>query len=59
MKLLQYADAFEEQGYDDLEYLRELDVAALKGVAQAASMKPGHAARFRDFLLGVCAGWRS
>ena len=44
---------FDELGYDDLQFLRELDAEALRAVAQAAGMKPGHEARFVDYMRGV------
>ncbi|EOD39995.1 hypothetical protein EMIHUDRAFT_223217 [Emiliania huxleyi CCMP1516] len=44
--LPQYADAFDEQGYDDLNYILEMDAAERKTVAEATGMRPGHAAKF-------------
>ena len=45
-RLEQYAATFEEEGYDDLPFLRGLEVEKLKGIATAElGMKPGHAAK--------------
>ena len=56
----QYADAFEELGFDDLDYLREVasgaDGRARTGdVAKQAGMKRGHAMRLALFLAGKWA----
>ena len=40
-RLEQYAEAFDEQGYDDLSYLRTLDAVALGTVLSEIGMKPG------------------
>ena len=50
-RLEQYADAFDEQGYDDLPYLLELDEDGLRKVASTVQMKPGHAAKFVTLVL--------
>ena len=50
-RLEQYADAFDEQGYDDLPYLLELDEDGLREVASTLQMKPGHAAKFVALVL--------
>ena len=50
--LPQYADAFDEQGYDDLNYILEMDAAERKTVAEATGMRPGHAAKFVKCGLG-------
>ena len=39
--LSQYADAFFEEGYDDLAYLKTLGEDALQRVADSVGMKPG------------------
>jgi hypothetical protein len=45
-----YTAAFEETGYDDLEFLTSLDERSLGAVAELVGMKPGHAARFKAWL---------
>ena len=37
----QYAEAFFEEGYDDLAYLKTLGEDALQRVADSVGMKPG------------------
>ena len=46
-----YAAAFEEQGYDDLRYLRTMDAAERATVAESVGMKQGHAGKFVKFAL--------
>jgi len=46
-----YAAAFEEQGYDDLRYLRTMDAAERATVAESVGMKQGHASKFVKFAL--------
>ena len=48
--LTEYAEAFVENGYDDLEYLRTLPPAELRSVAVDCGMKPGHAAKFVSWM---------
>ena len=56
----QYADAFEELGFDDLDYTcgRSLVASGADGrartgdVAKQAGMKRGHAMRLASFLAG-------
>ena len=50
MRLGEYIAAFEEAGFDDLEYLLELDDAALADVAATVGMKPGHAHKLQRWL---------
>ena len=45
-----YCAAFEETGYDDLEFLTSLDESQLGEVAALVGMKPGHASRFKAWL---------
>ena len=47
---VQYADAFDEQGYDDLEWLKGLPFERLVAVGLKVGMRPGHADRFADQL---------
>ena len=55
-RLEQYADAFDEQGYDDLPYLRELDEESLRKVVKdQIGMKPGHMERFIKWFHGKAA----
>lgn len=50
LNLGQYSDAFEENGHDDLNFLRELlaneGTAMLRSIGEECGMKPGHAFRF-------------
>ena len=46
MNLAQYAEKFEEEGYDDLRFLAEYDETKLQALAEEVEMKRGHAARF-------------
>ena len=54
LKLEQYAAEMEEQGYDDLEFLREqsMDATFLCHIAEAVGMKRGHALKFCMMLPG-------
>ena len=45
-KLVQYAQLFDELGYDDLPFLRMMPRERLEAVAAHAHMKTGHVARF-------------
>ena len=50
-RLEQYAAIFEELGYDDLEWMRSLSTDKLVVMAKdEIHMKPGHAARFADWI---------
>jgi len=56
----EYADTFEELGFDDLGYLREVASAAggwarIGEIAAQAGMKTGHAIRLASFLAGKWA----
>ena len=46
IKLQQYAAQFDEQGYDDLDFLLKMSDAMLTEVAQAVGMKHGHECKF-------------
>lgn len=46
IRLEQYAEAFDEQGYDDLPFLRRLEEEHLKEICDSVNMKPGHAMKF-------------
>lgn len=51
--LERYAEALEELGYDDLNFLQSLDRETLMRIAaDAGIVKPGHVARFRACVLG-------
>jgi len=41
-----YVAAFDDEGFDDIEFLGSMDAAERAEVAEAAEMKPGHAAKF-------------
>ena len=49
----QYAEKFDDEGYDDLHYLRELPAASLRSVAADCGMKPGHAAKFVTWMQAL------
>ena len=53
-----YAETFDEEGYDDLLYLRGLSVACLEAVAVQCRMKPGHGMKFVDRMAEqrACVG---
>ena len=50
LKLEQYTEQFEAQGFDELTHLLTLDHDGLLSVAEACSLKPGHALRFIDMF---------
>ena len=52
----QYAEAFEEQGYDDLDYLKTLSTEKLMTLANDVAMKPGHAGKFALYMSQLAAG---
>ena len=52
----QYAEAFDEQGYDDLDYLKTLSEEKLMKVASDVAMKPGHAGKFALYMSQLAAG---
>ena len=49
-RLEQYAEAFDDEGYDDLPFLMSLNSKQLKEVGEATKMKPGHYAKFEAML---------
>ena len=51
--LARYAGAFEELGYDDADFLGNLDADEAQRVARVVGMKPGHAIRCIQFVGGV------
>jgi hypothetical protein len=52
-----YGDAFDEFGFDDLEFLRTLAPATLASTLEEhVGMKPGHAAKFVAYFLGSTGG---
>jgi hypothetical protein len=46
VRLGEYAEAFEEQGYDDLPWLSRLGDDLLREICDSLGMKPGHAMKF-------------
>ena len=51
-RLEEYTASFEEQGFDDLQYMRELGVEKLQGaLREMVKMKPGHAMKFALWLI--------
>ena len=60
IKLQQYAAQFDEQGYDDLDFLLKMDDAMLTEVARAVGMKRGHEYKFVTcFATGYGGGGAS
>lgn len=51
-RLDMYADAFDAQGYDDLDYLRVMSASQQTELLDAVGMKPGHRAKFQAILSG-------
>ena len=51
-RLDMYADAFDAQGYDDLDYLRVMSAGQQEELLDAVGMKPGHRAKFQAILSG-------
>ena len=49
-RLEEYIQKFDDEGYDDLDYLRTLPPAELRSVAVDCGMKPGHAAKFVSWM---------
>ena len=50
-RLEQYAEAFEEHGWDDAEYIeRTMDLDALEELAASVSMKKGHLEKFKALV---------
>ena len=50
MRLEQYAEAFDELGYDDMHFLLSLAEDELKEIAEAVHMKPGHRLKFMTLM---------
>ena len=49
-RLAEYIEKFEEQGYDDLEWLLQMDESLVEVLVIDVQMKPGHAAKFKHYL---------
>ena len=49
--LTRYVDILEEQGYDDVCFLRQLGEQSLRDVGTSAGMLPGHLAKFVTYML--------
>jgi len=49
-RLAQYSEVFEEQGYDDLEYLLGLSFEELHQIGKACGMKLGHVHKFANLM---------
>ena len=49
-RLSQYVELFDEQGYDDLDFMLMMSEAQVHGMCQAVGMKPGHAAKLTHNL---------
>ena len=54
-RLESYAPAFEETGFDDLDYLMSLDSERLADVGASVGMKVGHLARLRHYVASESA----
>ena len=46
IRLDEYAEAFDEQGYDDLPWLSRLGDDLLRQICDSLGMKPGHSMKF-------------
>jgi hypothetical protein len=53
LRLGEYADAFEEMGYDDLEFIQSMNGEQLQTLATNVRMKPGHFHKLQDWLPNV------
>ena len=53
-RLMQYCDALEEQGWDDLSHLRLMSDEDLRHMAETVAMKNGHLMRFKSYLGSHC-----
>jgi hypothetical protein len=49
-ELVQYAEAFEEQGYDSMQQLRDITEADLADLVRDVNMKKGHVKRLHAAL---------
>jgi hypothetical protein len=56
LRLEQYAKALDDLGYDDLEFMLGVSSDSRREIAEAVGMKPGHAAKFADWLIRTAAG---
>ena len=45
-----YAANFDEAGYDDRDFILQMNAEHLDALVRDVGMKPGHALKFRDFL---------
>jgi hypothetical protein len=50
-----YADAFESQGYDELELLHDLSMSDIEEIVQAVGMRAGHSAYPQIATAPLCA----
>ena len=46
----EYRDAFDDQGYDDLDFILRLDAEGLDDLTSAVGMKAGHARKFSEWV---------
>ena len=56
-----YADAFESEGYDELELLQDLSTSDVDEIVQAVGMRAGHSANLKitiDPLCPCALAWR-
>ena len=49
-KLESYITAFETNGYDDLAFILQMDKTQDEQLIKDVGFKPGHAAKYRDYL---------
>lgn len=49
-RLEAYTEAFEQKGYDDVDFLKRMDEPRLAALIADVGMKPGHAAKYRQAL---------
>ena len=53
-----YAQAFEDEGYDDLAYLLTQSEPQLRRTASDVGLKPGHVAKFATWMRRLQEGGR-
>ena len=49
-RLVAYVDKFDEEGYDDYEWILTMETAQVEKLIADVGMKPGHAAKLKQYL---------
>ena len=55
-RLAAYVEAFDENGYDDLVWILQMGDAQVEQLIADVGMKPGHAAKFQQYLAAEPRG---